>query len=162
MIHKKDKSVGGGIIGSTLVLTVSMFVVKIIGYIYKLPLSHILGDEGMGYFNSAYSIFAFFYMLAIGGVPRAVAISVSEAKVTGGIDAVKKILNISLKIFLTVGLAFSVLLMAFSGAFAKLIGNSTARWQLRHRPAGRRSHFYEGSDVLYSCGRCKSCNYGCR
>lgn len=111
-------------------LTLSVFIVKVIGYLYKLPLSHILGDEGMGYFNSAYSVFAFFYMLSLGGVPRAVAICVTEARVKNGLASARKILNLSLKIFLSIGVVFAVLLMTFSRFFSEIIGNSTARLSL--------------------------------
>ncbi len=130
VLEKEKNNVRQGLIGNAAILTASVFIVKLIGYIYKLPLSHILGDEGMGYFNSAYSIFAFFYMLAIGGVPRAVAISVSEVSVKFGMSEAKKILHISLEIFLAIGILFSVLLMSFSGFFSKIIGNSTARLSL--------------------------------
>ena len=41
-----------------LVLTVSTVIVKIIGLAYKIPLISILDADGMGYFNTAYEIFA--------------------------------------------------------------------------------------------------------
>lgn len=126
MVKSKELRSESGLISGALMLTVSVFVVKIIGYMYKLPLSHILGDEGMGYFNSAYSIFSFFYMLSLGGVPRAVAICVTEANVKGGLKSAEKILNLSLKIFLSIGITLSVILMSFSEFFARIIGNSTA------------------------------------
>ncbi|MBE6537046.1 MAG: hypothetical protein E7673_03735 [Ruminococcaceae bacterium] len=126
MINQKGKTTENGLVSGALMLTASVFIVKLIGYIYKLPLSHILGDEGMGYFNSAYSIFTFFYMLSQGGVPRAVAISVSEARAKYGMSEANKILSVSLRIFLTVGILFSALLMLFSKFFARIIGNSLA------------------------------------
>lgn len=124
------KSKENGLVGGALALTLSVFVVKVIGYIYKLPLSYILGDEGMGYFNSAYSVFGFFYMISLGGVPRAITICVTEARVKYGSGAVNKILGISLKLFLSVGIFFAIVLMIFSGFFAKIIGNSTAKFSL--------------------------------
>ena len=66
----KNSEKGGiftGMIGGALSLTVSAVVVKIIGLIYKIPISSILGDEGMGYFNSAYTVYAFFYLLCTAG-----------------------------------------------------------------------------------------------
>lgn len=119
-----------GFIKGTVILTLSVFIVKLIGYLYKLPLSHILGDEGMGYFNSAYSIFGFFYMLSLGGVPRAITICVTEARVKSGDKEAQRILFISLRIFLAIGIAFAALLMSCSSFFAKIIGNSMAKLSL--------------------------------
>ena len=130
MLKSNKPTDENGLVSGALALTVSVFIVKIIGYLYKLPLSHILGDEGMGYFNSAYSVFTFFYMLSLGGVPRAVAICVSESRVKYGNYAAQKILNISLAIFLSIGIVFAAALMIFSSFFASAIGNSTAKLSL--------------------------------
>lgn len=127
---KINKAENNEFVKGAFALTLSVFIVKLIGYLYKLPLSRILGDEGMGYFNSAYAVFSFFYMLSLGGVPRAVAICVTEARVKNGYAEARKILNISFKIFLSVGVVFAILLMAFSGFFSRIIGNSTARLSL--------------------------------
>ena len=35
------------------VLTLSTLIVKLIGLLYKIPLIKYLGEDGMGYFNSA-------------------------------------------------------------------------------------------------------------
>ena len=54
--ESKDKNILTG----ALTLAISVIIVKVIGFVYKLPLSYILGDEGMGYFNTAYTVFTFF------------------------------------------------------------------------------------------------------
>ena len=59
------------IIDGALSLTVSALVVKILGVIYKVPLSYMLGDSGMGYFNTAYGIYGMFYILSSSGIPKA-------------------------------------------------------------------------------------------
>ena len=122
---KKDTLLGGAI-----ALTVSVIIVKIIGFLYKMPLSHVLGDEGMGYFNSAYSIFTFFYMLCTGGIPRAVSITVTEALAKGKDESARKILGVSLKLYLSIGVIFTLIIMLFSSGFARLIGNSRAAFSL--------------------------------
>ena len=130
MVQTKKKEQGNTLVSGAISLTVSVIIVKIIGFIYKVPLSHILSDEGMGYFNSAYSIFTFFYMLCLGGVPRAVSINIAEAAAKGERENAEQILKVSLKIFTAIGLLFSCALMIFSGFFASLIGNSLARFSL--------------------------------
>ena len=130
MIKEGKNEVNNGLVGGALALTVSVFIVKLIGYLYKLPLSHILGDEGMGYFNSAYSVFSFFYMLSLGGVPRAVAVTVADARYRYGMRSARKILKVSLALFLSIGISFAAILMIFSGFFSRVIGNGLAKFSL--------------------------------
>ena len=47
------------IFNTALSLSISAIIVKIIGVAFKIPLTYILGDTGMGYFNSAYTIYGF-------------------------------------------------------------------------------------------------------
>ncbi len=58
----------------TLALSISVIVTKVIGVGFKVPLSYILGDAGMGYFNTAYAIYGFFYILCTSGVPKAMTL----------------------------------------------------------------------------------------
>ena len=42
----------GFLLGSAILMT-SMLITKILGLIYKIPLTNILGGEGMSYYSSA-------------------------------------------------------------------------------------------------------------
>ena len=44
-------------LSGVLILTVANLITKIIGLVFKIPLTNMLGNEGMGYFNSAYTVF---------------------------------------------------------------------------------------------------------
>ena len=130
MMTENKKINNDSMINGAVSLTISVIIVKIIGFIYKVPLSYILGDVGMGYFNSAYSIFTFFYVLSSGGIPRAVSITVAEGITRKNTEYAKKILFLCLKIFFTIGILFSVSLMIFSDFFAGVIGNSLSSFSL--------------------------------
>ena len=67
----------GGFMSGVLVLSISTFVVKVLGLAYKIPMMNILGAEGMGYFNSAYEIFALLCVIATAGLPVALSMMVS-------------------------------------------------------------------------------------
>ena len=120
---KKD-GILSGIIGGTLSLTLSAVIVKFIGLIYKIPIASLLGDEGMGYFNSAYTVYAFFYLLCTAGVPKAVMILISEAKARGREIEERKILKVASLLFLSVGVVATALFVIFSAPIANLIGNN--------------------------------------
>jgi len=52
------------------IISVSNLLVKLIGVLYKIPLTNILGD-GMGIFTAAYSIYAMLFMISTSGLPVA-------------------------------------------------------------------------------------------
>lgn len=128
------KKAGGellsGLLGGTLSLTVSSLVVKLLGLIYKIPLASILGDEGMGYFNSAYTVYAFFYLLCTAGVPKAVMILVSEAKAAGRADLERKTVRVASILFLSLGALLTTVFIVFSAPLAVLIGNSRSAYTM--------------------------------
>ena len=49
-----------------LVLTISNLIIKAIGLLFKIPMNHIVGDTGMGYYSHAYTIYTCFFMIAAG------------------------------------------------------------------------------------------------
>lgn len=124
---KNKREASGGIIGGALSLTVSTVIVKILGLIYKIPISNFLGDEGMGYFNSAYTVYAFFYLLCTAGVPKAIMILVSEAKAKGRAVDERNIVRVASLVFLILGGIVTAVFILFSAPLSRFIGNSGAR-----------------------------------
>jgi stage V sporulation protein B len=54
-------------------------LVKLLGALFKIPLTHILGGGGMGYFMTAYGFFNPIYAMSIAGFPVAVSRMVSQS-----------------------------------------------------------------------------------
>jgi len=109
-----------------LVLSLSTLIVKIIGLAYKLPLLSILGAEGMGYFNSAYEIYAMLCVISTSGLPIAVSILISGALERGDLHGAEKIYRTSLTVLGTLGFFGSAALCAFARPIASFIGNPDA------------------------------------
>ena len=97
-------------------LTISVIIVKIIGLVYKIPLLHILGAEGMGYFNAAYEIYALFFVMSTAGLPIAVSILVSENLALGKGRNADKVHKVSFALFAVVGV-FGALVMGFGASW---------------------------------------------
>ena len=47
---------------SAATLSIAIVIVKVLGALYKVPLSYMVGEVGLGYFNIAYSVFSFFFL----------------------------------------------------------------------------------------------------
>ena len=60
------------------VLAVATVIVKLIGAVYKIPLTNLIGAEGYGYFTGAYAVYTPLYAISMAGLPVAVASMVSR------------------------------------------------------------------------------------
>ncbi len=109
-----------------LVLTVSTVIVKIIGLAYKIPLISVLGAEGMGYFNTAYEIFALLCGVSTSGLPVAVSMLVSSARQMGNADYAHRIYKTASALLITKGVIFSGALAIFAEPVARAVGNPQA------------------------------------
>ena len=112
------------------VLAIATVVTKVLGLLYKAPLSRILGDEGMGYFNSAYTVYTFFYILCSAGVPKAVSILVSENDAKNERCGERKIIRKALLFFALFGVLLTLLFLTFSDSICRLINNSGAYYTM--------------------------------
>ena len=104
-----------------MILTISNLLVKVAGLLFKVPMNYIVGDTGMGYYNSAYSIYTLFYMLSTSGLPVAISVMVSEKKAEGNVNAAKTIFRLALLIFASVGLAVCAVMLFASDELSGMI-----------------------------------------
>ena len=109
-----------------LILSFSTIIVKIIGLAYKIPLMSVLGAEGMGYFNTAYEIFALLCGISTSGLPVAISMLVSVARGKGDAAEQAGIYKASSALLLTKGALISSALAIFAPQVAALVGNPQA------------------------------------
>ena len=101
-----------------IILMISNLLVKLIGALFKIPLTNTIGVNGMAYFNAAYSIYVSFYMISTAGIPVAISRMIAASNSKGNVKEVKKIFSIAYWVFFIVGLAGTVIMIAFSKSFA--------------------------------------------
>ena len=102
-----------------VILLISNVLVKLIGAVFKIPLTHIIGVAGMSNFNAAYSIYVSFYMISTAGIPVAVSRMIAASNSKGNINEVKKIFRLAYWLFFTVGLVGTAAMIIFSRSFAE-------------------------------------------
>ena len=88
----------------TALLALATAIVKVIGALYKIPLNAIIGEQGFGYYSTAYEIYTVLLMISTAGLPVAMSRMISQANSLGNYRQVRKIYTISKTIFLTLGL----------------------------------------------------------
>ena len=109
-----------------LLLTLSTVLVKFVGLIYKIPMLSYLGSEGMGYFHSAYEIYAVFCIIATAGLPVALSVLISTALAEGKEGEAERIWRVSLTLFVIIGLIGSVVMWGLAHPICRWIKSDDA------------------------------------
>ena len=89
------------------ILALATGVVKVIGACYKIPLGAVIGDAGYGYFTTAYDIYSVLLMISTTGLPVAMSRMISAARTLDRQAQIQKIYQVSMLVFLIIGLAGS-------------------------------------------------------
>ena len=62
---KPEKKGESSFIIQGTILAAAGIIVRLIGMLYRIPLANILGDEGNGYYNSAFSIYSILLIVSL-------------------------------------------------------------------------------------------------
>ena len=119
MKHAGGKTSGRGatFLGGVLVLTAANLLVKLFGFLYKVPLNGALGDE-MANVNTAYSVYTLLYMISTAGIPVAVSVLVSRARAEGKQITLARVFRVSLSVLAAVGALGTAGMLVFSRPIA--------------------------------------------
>lgn len=124
----KQSKVKNSIVLSGLVGTGGLFVAKLIGIVYAIPFSSILGNvEYMGFYGQAYNIYSYVLNVFTAGFPFAIATMVAKYIVLNDTKTVLLVKKVAISMMMLMGFVGMVLMMAFSGVLAPLmVANNAA------------------------------------
>lgn len=114
------------IFSGAAVLLVGSVVAKMLGALYRIPLTNILGAEGMGMYQLVFPVYALFMVLATAGIPTSLSRTVAEKRALG--ENAKKYFAVAMCALLVLGLTFGLLMGALSDVLAKRQGNADTRF----------------------------------
>lgn len=100
-----------------LTVTVGMTACKIIGAFYRIPLTVLLGSEGIGIYQMVFPFYTMLLTISSTGIPTGLSKLIGEGK------NATSVLRKSLKLFGVIGGFLAVLMMIFSFRLASLQGN---------------------------------------
>lgn len=104
-----------------LILTISNLIIKAIGLLFKIPMNHIVGDTGMGYYSHAYTLYTCFFMIATNGLPVALAMMISESRSKRQFKQAKRIFRLALLLFFVVGLVGMLIMLIGAKPYSKYV-----------------------------------------
>ena len=96
-----------------MILAISNILIKIIGAVFKIPLTRIVGDYSMGLYNTAYNYYTILLTIATAGLPIAISKMISESRALARYSLSKRIFKIALITCACLG-AFGTIVM-FAG-----------------------------------------------
>lgn len=102
------------LLNGALVLVIATAFVEVIGVLYKIPLTELIGTVGRGYTGTAYNIYIPIYNISMAGLPVAISKLVSQNIAEGHFNDVKKIFKIAFRMFFVTGLIGTVVLLIFA------------------------------------------------
>ncbi|MBR2970445.1 MAG: polysaccharide biosynthesis protein [Clostridia bacterium] len=96
---------------------------KVIGMFYRLPLTNILGAEGMGLYQLIFPLYSLILAVGCGGMPAAISKYISELTASGDTALAKRALKITIVGLSVFGVFAALALFLLRDGIAALQGN---------------------------------------
>ncbi len=106
-------------------------IVKLIGAFFRVPLTNIIGPDGMAYYQAAYPVYATLVVISTAGLPAAISKLVSERVTLGDYRGAHKVFQKAFKMLLIFGVGTTIIMFALSGLLADAFGMPGAEASLR-------------------------------
>ena len=103
MAEEKSGKKSQSLLSGAFILVVATILVKVIGALFKIPLSMLIGEVGRGYFSTAYEIYTPLYSISMAGLPVAVSRLVAKERSLGHFRDVRMIRRVARRLFLIMG-----------------------------------------------------------
>ncbi len=108
----------------TAILTIGLFLSKVLGLIYIFPFYAIVGEENIGLYQYAYIPYNIMLSIAISGLPIAVSKFVSKYNALGDYETGRRLLRSSTKLMIISGIGGFLLLNLLSSPIAHIVIDS--------------------------------------
>lgn len=129
--NKSNKNLlGGSFVKMAAILAAAGLIVRVIGFLYRLPLTNMIGDRGNGIYSAGYYIYNFFLIMSSAGLPVAISKMISEKIAVGEYSNARKIFNVSMWTSGTVSLLCAVIMALGAKAFCRWTGATSSIWCL--------------------------------
>lgn len=121
MEKKKRKS---NFIVQGSVLAAASIIVRLIGMVYRIPLTGIIGDKGNGIYSVAYEVYSILLLLSSYSLPLAVSKLMSAMMAKGELRNAKKYFRCAMIFAIIIGSAVALFTYFFAGTIAGTIMKS--------------------------------------
>lgn len=113
------------------ILAVASIITRIIGMLYKIPMTNMIGSEGMAYYNTAYEIYSIVLILSSLSIPLALSKLISAREQNKEYKASSRIFRLTMMLACVTGGIASLVIWFGAGYFAEMTGYPSAKYPLR-------------------------------
>ena len=114
------------------ILTLGVIIMKILGFLYKMPVANIIGPDGYSMFMQTYNVYNVFLTLSTAGLPIALARMISAANAENRPMQARRIFRVAWRTFFVIGLVFSLIMLLFPDFIAaRILHNPPAAMSIR-------------------------------
>ncbi|MGN1167688.1 MAG: oligosaccharide flippase family protein [Lachnospiraceae bacterium] len=108
-------SVKRTILKGTVILTLTGFATRFMGFFYRIFLSHTFGEEGVGLYQLIFPVYALCFSLTSAGIETALARCVAKRMSVGREDEARKLLYTSLFLSVSASCIVTLFLQKYAG-----------------------------------------------
>lgn len=119
MVKKEKKS--GGFVKQAAILAAASLLVRVLGFLYRLPLTDMIGNEGNGIYSAGFYLYNMFLIMSSAGLPVAISRMVAERLALGEYGNAKKVFRVSMATASFLGFVCMMIMLIFAGRFCTLI-----------------------------------------
>ena len=106
------------------ILAAAGIIVRLIGLLYKVPMTRILGTEGIGYYNTAYEIYNIGLILSSYSLPLAISKLIAARRIRGRYQDARRVYLCGMAFGITVGTTMTAILLFGSSWITETIFKS--------------------------------------
>ena len=121
---------GKTFIKGAAILGIAGLLVQILGAVFRIPLANIIGEEGMGYFQTAYPIYIFLLVFSTNGAPAAISKMTSERIAQRNYSEAHRIFKISFILMIIIGIVTSLAVFLGAEAIVNYFGDPGAYYAM--------------------------------
>ena len=121
---KKGKSGKWEFLKGAIWIAFGGFVAKLIGALYRIPLTNLIGGKGLGLYQMVYPVYCLLLTVSATGIPSSIAKLTAE-KIGKGEDD-RQVFGTSMRLFLVIGLCGTALMAIVAPYLARAQGSMEA------------------------------------
>ncbi len=101
-------------------------ICKVIGALYRIPMTNLIGTQGMAFYQTAYPVYAFLLAVSSAGLPVAVSKMVSERLTLGDYASARSVFRTALNILMIIGLITTIAMVLLARPMADAVSRPDA------------------------------------
>lgn len=110
------------LISGAVTVATGGLIAKLLGAIYRIPLTNLIGGKGIGLYQMAYPFYCLLLTVSATGIPSSIATLVASERAKG--ENAKRVLPTAMKLFLIIGGLGAALMIGIAPFLAKAQGET--------------------------------------